>query len=61
MPPEFEELPIPKIEIDEDNSLNKDSSKNIEIDLITNDAEIDNSLEKNENFENSIINQIKKN
>ena len=59
MPPEFDELPMPKSEID-DNSSNVDSSKNIEK-LITNGAEIDSSLEQNKNFENLIIDQIKSN
>ena len=60
MPPEFDELPMPNSEIEEDSSLNADSSKNIEK-LITNGAEIDSSLEQNKNFENLIIDQIKSN
>ena len=60
MPPEFDELPMPKSEIDKNSSLNVDSSKNIEK-LITNGAEIDSSLEQNKNFENLIIDQIKSN
>ena len=60
MPPDFDELPMPNTEIDEDSSLNADSSKNIEK-LITNGAEIDSSLEQNKNFENLIIDQIKSN
>ena len=61
MPPEYNELPIPKIDEDEDNIESKDSSNKIEKLITNNDAKTDNSLEKNENFENSIINQIKKN
>ena len=60
MPPEFDELPMPNGEIDEDSFLNADSSKKIEK-LITNGAEIDSSLEQNKNFENLIIDQIKSN
>ena len=60
MPPEFNELPVPKIEEDEEKLLSDDSSKNIEK-LITNGAEIDSSLEQNKNFENLIIDQIKSN
>jgi len=61
MPPEYNELPIPKINEDEDNPESKDSSSDIEKLITNNDAKIDNSLKKNENFENSIIDQIKKN
>ncbi len=61
MPPEYNDLPIPKIGEDADNIESKDSSSNIEKLITNNDAKTDNSLEKNENFENSIINQIKKN
>ncbi len=61
MPPEYNELPIPKIDEDEDNIESKDSSNKIEKLITNNDAKKDNSLEKNENFENLIINQIKKN
>jgi len=61
MPPEYNELPIPKIDEDEDNIESKDGSNNIEKLITNNDAKTDDSLEKNENFENSIINQIKKN
>lgn len=60
MPPDFDKLPMPNSEIDEDGSLNADSSENIEK-LITNGAEIDSSLEQNKNFENLIIDQIKSN
>ena len=60
MPPDFDKLPMPNSEIDENSSLNADSSKNIEK-LITNGAEIDSSLEQNKNFENLIIDQIKSN
>ena len=60
MPPDFDKLPMPNSEIDENSSLNVDSSKNIEK-LITNGAEIDSSLEQNKNFENLIIDQIKSN
>ena len=61
MPPEYNELPTPKINEDEDNPESKDSSSDIEKLITNNDAKIDNSLKKNENFENSIIDQIKKN
>ena len=61
MPPEYNELPTPKINEDEDNLESKDSSSDIEKLITNNDVKIDNSLKKNENFENSIINQIKKN
>ena len=61
MPPDYNELPIPKIDEDEDNIESKDSSNNIEKLITNNDAKTNDSLEKNENFENSIINQIKKN
>ncbi len=61
MPPEYNELPIPKIDENDENIKSKDSSKNIEKLITNNDAKTDDSLEKNENFENSIINQIKKN
>ena len=61
MPPEYNELPTPKINEDEDNLESKDSSSDIEKLITNNDVKIDNSLKKNENFENSIIDQIKKN
>ena len=61
MPPEYGELPIPKIDENEDNIESKDSSNKIEKLITNNDAKKDNSLEKNKNFENLIINQIKKN
>ena len=61
MTPEYNDLPIPKIGEDADNIESKDSSSNIEKLITNNDVKTDNSLEKNENFENSIINQIKKN
>ena len=61
MPPEYNELPIPKIDEDEDNIESKDSSNKIEKLITNNDVKTNDSLEKNENFENSIINQIKKN
>ncbi len=61
MPPEYNELPIPKIDEDENNIESKDSSNKIEKLITNNDVKTDDSLEKNENFENSIINQIKKN
>jgi D-alanyl-lipoteichoic acid acyltransferase DltB (MBOAT superfamily) len=61
MPPEFEELPIPKIDDDIDAFNNEDNSSNIEKLISNNDSEVSNSVEPNENFEKSIINQIKKN
>ena len=61
MPPEFEELPIPKVSDDVNTLNNEDSSSNIEKLISNNDSEVDNSVEPNENFEKSIINQIKKN
>ena len=61
MPPEYNELPTPKINEDEDNLESKVSSSDIEKLITNNDVKIDNSLKKNENFENSIIDQIKKN
>ena len=61
MPPEYNELPIPKIGEDEDEIKSKEGSNNIEKLITNNDKKPDDSLEKNENFENSIINQIKKN
>ena len=61
MPPEFEELPIPKVSDDVNTLNNEDSSSNIEKLISNNDGEVDNSVEPNENFEKSIINQIKKN
>ena len=61
MPPEFEELPIPKINDDIDAFNNEDNSSNIEKLISNNDSEVSNSVEPNENFEKSIINQIKKN
>ena len=61
MPPEFNELPIPKTDENFDGSSKKDSSSNLEKLISNNDSETYNSLEQNENFEKSIINQIKKN
>ncbi len=61
MPPEFEELPIPKIDDDIDSFNNENNSNNIEKLISNNDSEVSNSVEPNENFEKSIINQIKKN
>jgi len=61
MPPEFEELPIPKIGDDFGTFNNEDSSSNIEKLISNNDSEVDNTLETNQNFEKSIINQIKNN
>tara|TARA_B100002019_G_scaffold148853_1_gene128128 strand:+ start:48 stop:374 length:327 start_codon:yes stop_codon:yes gene_type:complete len=61
MPPEFNELPIPKTFVNEDGSSKEDSSSNLEKLISNNDSETYNSLEQNENFEKSIINQIKKN
>tara|TARA_B100000003_G_scaffold161766_1_gene147572 strand:+ start:293 stop:619 length:327 start_codon:yes stop_codon:yes gene_type:complete len=61
MPPEFEELPIPKIDDDIDSFNNENNSNNIEKLISNNDSEVSNSVEPNENFEKSILNQIKKN
>ena len=61
MPPEFEELPIPKIDDDIGSFNNENNSSNIEKLISNNDSEVSNSIEPNENFEKSIINQIKKN
>ena len=61
MPPEFNELPIPKTDENFDGSSKEDSSSNLEKLISNNDSETYNSLEQNENFEKSIINQIKKN
>ena len=63
MPPEYNELPIPKIDETqhEGNFEIKNNSNSIEKLITNSDTNIDNSIEKNENFENLIINQIKKN
>ena len=61
MPPEFDELPIPKTDDDLDISSNEDSSNNLEKLISNNQGEVDNSVEQNKNFELNIINQIKKN
>ena len=61
MPPEFGELPAPENLEDQDNLVSDDSSNDIEKLITNNDTINDNSLEQNKNFENLIIDQIKKN
>ncbi len=61
MPPEFGELPAPENLEDQDNLVSDDSSNDIEKLITNNDTNTDNSLEQNKNFENLIIDQIKKN
>ena len=57
MPPEFNELPIPKTS---NNIAEIESENNIES-LISNNNSPENSEVQNENFENSIIEKIKQN
>ena len=57
MPPEFNELPVPK---STENISENETENNIE-DLISNNDTPENSEIQNENFENSIIEKIKKN
>jgi len=61
MPPEYNELPIPKVEDDEGDYVNTESSNNIEKLITNNEVKTDSSIEKDQNFENSIIDKIKKN
>jgi len=60
MPPEFNELPIPDTSEDKDDFTNVNNSNKIEK-LLTDGVKIDESIEQNKNFENSIIDQIKNN
>ena len=57
MPPEFNELPVPK---SSENILENETENNIE-NLISNNDTPENSEIQNENFENSIIEKIKQN
>ena len=57
MPPEFNELPVPK---SSNNIAENESENNIE-NLISNNNSPENSKIQNGNFENSIIEKIKKN
>tara|TARA_B100001248_G_C27013916_1_gene288917 strand:+ start:106 stop:420 length:315 start_codon:yes stop_codon:yes gene_type:complete len=57
MPPEFNELPVPK---SSENIQENETENNIE-NLISNNDTPENSEIQNENFENSIIEKIKKN
>ncbi len=57
MPPEFNELPIPKTS---NNIAEIESENNIES-LISNNNSPENSEVQNENFENLIIEKIKQN
>ena len=57
MPPEFNELPVPK---SSDNIVENETENNIE-NLISNNDTPENSEIQNENFENSIIEKIKQN
>ena len=57
MPPEFNELPVPK---SSNNVAENESENNIE-NLISNNNSPENSKIQNGNFENSIIEKIKKN
>ena len=57
MPPEFDELPIPK---SSENTPENETENNIE-NLISNNDTPENSEIQNENFENSIIEKIKQN
>ena len=56
MPPEFNELPEPKILNTEETADDKKIKK-----LISNNKSTDNSITKNKNLENSIIEKIKQN
>ena len=57
MPPEFNELPVPK---SSENISENETENNIE-NLISNNDTPENSEIQNENFENSIIEKIKQN
>ena len=57
MPPEFNELPVPK---SSENIQENETENNIE-NLISNNDTPENSEIQNENFENSIIEKIKQN
>ena len=57
MPPEFNELPVPK---SSENIKENETENNIE-NLISNNDTPENSEIQNENFENSIIEKIKQN
>ena len=57
MPPEFNELPVPK---SSENISESETENNIE-NLISNNDTPENSEIQNENFENSIIEKIKQN
>ena len=57
MPPEFNELPVPK---SSENIPENETENNIE-NLISNNDTPENSEIQNENFENSIIEKIKQN
>ena len=57
MPPEFNELPVPK---SSENVAENETDNNIE-NLISNNDTPENSEIQNENFENSIIEKIKQN
>ena len=57
MPPEFNELPVPK---SSENIQDNETENNIE-NLISNNDTPENSEIQNENFENSIIEKIKQN
>ena len=57
MPPEFNELPVPK---SSDNIVENETENNIE-NLISNNDTPENTEIQNENFENSIIEKIKQN
>ena len=57
MPPEFNELPVPK---SSENNPENETENNIE-NLISNNDTPENSEIQNENFENSIIEKIKQN
>ena len=57
MPPEFDELPIPK---SSEKTPENETENNIE-NLISNNDTPENSEIQNENFENSIIEKIKQN
>ena len=57
MPPEFNELPVPK---SSKNVAENETDNNIE-NLISNNDTPENSEIQNENFENSIIEKIKQN
>ncbi len=60
MPPEFNQLPVPDASEAKDDFTNLDNSNNIEK-LLTDGAKIDDTIDQNKNFENSIIDQIKNN